>query len=39
MTFEQFQNVGQEKGGSVSSAVEPLKYEWSWKDIQRKTEK
>ena len=39
MTFEQFQDVGQEKGGSVSSVVEPLKYEWSWKDIQKKTEK
>jgi len=39
MTFEQFQGKGQEKGGSVSSVVEPLKYEWSWSRVQEKAKK
>ena len=39
ITFEKFQKKGQEKGGSVSSVVEPLKYEWSWNGIQERAKK
>ena len=34
LTFEEFRQKGQEAGGSVSSVVAPLKYEWSWKKIR-----